>query len=185
MPANEPNAPSDVDEPLAMRWTLGRVLALMVALATIVFWGWIFSGGPKSTNPDRLDDRAYVTFAQQRCVQLNGDLAALPNAITAETATDRANVLDDANELVSAMVDDLEARAPTEGDDGTSMRGWIADWRTYVADREDYADRLREDPDALMQITENTELHDGVDKTIEIFADVNDMPECATPGDVG
>lgn len=185
MPANEPPSLSEVDEPLAMSWTLGRVLALMVAVATVLFWAWIFTGGPKATNPDRLDDREYVAFAQQRCGQLTAGLADLPNAFTAETANERAGVIDEANVLVSSMVDDLEARAPTSGDDGKSLRGWIADWRIYVGDRESYADRLREDPMAPMQITENTELHDGVDKTIEIFADVNDMPGCATPGDVG
>lgn len=185
MPPDEPTSPAELDEPLAMSWTVGRVLAVMVVVSVILFWGWIFTGGPKKDNPDRLDDRAYVSFAQERCVQLTGDLAGLPNAFTAETATDRADVIDEANVLVSSMVDDLEARAPTEGDDGKSLRGWIADWRTYVGDRETYADRLREDPEALFQITENTKLRDGVDKTIEIFADVNDMPECATPGDVG
>lgn len=185
MPANEPTSPTEVDEPLAMSWTVGRVLAVTVAVATVLFWAWIFTGGPKKANPDRLDDRSYVSFAQERCVQLTGDLAQLPNAVAAETAAERADVIDEANVLVTSMVDDLEDRAPTDGDDGKSVSGWIADWRTYVGDRETYADGLREDPDTLFQITENVELRDGVDKTIEIFADVNDMPECATPGDVG
>ena len=185
MPANEPTAPPEVDEPLAMSWSVGRVLAVMVGVATVLFWAWILTGGPKAPNPDKLDDRAYVSFAQQRCIRLTTEVAGLPNAITAETAAERADVIDEANGLISNMVDDLEDRAPTEGDDGKRLRGWIADWRTYVGDRESYADRLREDPKALMQITENTKLRDGVDKTIEIFADVNDMPECATPGDVG
>ena len=185
MPANEHHAPSEVDEPLAMSWTLGRVLAVLVAVATVLFWAWILTGGPKADNRDKLDDRSYVSFAQQRCIRLNTELAQLPNAITAKTASERASVIDEANVLVSNMVDDLQAKAPTAGDDGIRLREWIADWRTYVGDREDYANRLREDPKAPMQVSENTKLHDGVDKTIEIFADVNDMPECATPGDVG
>jgi hypothetical protein len=87
--------------------------------------------------------------------------------------------------MVAAMVDDISEGAPTTGDDGKSLKLWFADWRTYVQDREAFADALRTDPDAKFLVSENAELHDSVDKTIEIFADVNDMPDCATPGDVG
>ena len=45
------------------------------------------------------------------------------------------------------MVDDLEPLAPT-GEDGEIVAAWIADWRTYLGDREAYADALRTDPEA-------------------------------------
>ena len=104
--------------------------------------------------------------------------------LTAKYPTGALAVIVEANALVAAFVEDLEADAPTEGDDGTSMAGWIGDWRTYVADREDYVVRLREDPEARFLVDE-TDFGDSVDKTIEIFADVNGIPDCATPGDVG
>jgi hypothetical protein len=53
-----------------------------------------------------------------------------------------------------------------------------------VANRRDYADRLRVDPEARLLLDQSLG-GDSVDKPIEIFADVNDMPTCATPGDVG
>lgn len=175
----------EVDEPLAMSWTIGRVLAVTVTVALILFWAWIFAGGPKRDNPDLLEDREFVEWARTRCTDLNAGIAALPNSLTAQSAAERADVVDQATSLVVDLVDDLEARAPTEGDDGFTMRAWIADWRVYISDRENYADRLRTDSDAQMQITENEELRDGVDQTIKVFADVNNMPECATPADVG
>lgn len=167
------------------RSLVGRVMAVTLILATVVFWVWIFSGAPKRSNPDRLTDRTYVERSLKRCLELRRDLDELPDARTATGAAERATVLDRANVLVSAMVDELEADAPTKGDDGRRLRGWIDDWRTYVKDRDEYADALRSDPGARMTVSENAALSDGVDKTIEVFADVNDMPDCATPGDVG
>lgn len=179
-----PSDAIDIDEPLAMRWTVGRVLAVGTMLAIAVFWAAVFAGLPKRDNPDRLDDRAFVDRTEARCDALLDDLGLLPNASVIDDADARADVLDEANDLVEAMVDAIEADAPTAGDDAISVRGWIADWRAYVANRRDYADRLRQDPEARLLLDASLG-GDSVDKPIEIFADVNDMPTCATPGDVG
>jgi hypothetical protein len=182
----QPSAPQDLDEPLAMRWSVGRVLAIAVSVALVVFWIWIFSGGPARPNPDRLDDREFVARAEERCQQLLDDLAELPGPGEFDDADDRADVLEEANVLVGQMVDDLEADAPRTGDDRVRTDGWLGDWRTYLADRADYAERLRSDPEAKLLISINPVLQDPVDKTIQIFADdANDMPACVTPGDVG
>lgn len=193
MATRTPPAP-EVDEPLGLPAKLGRTLAVVVGLAMAAFWAWTFvsqvnpdvPGSLRRANPDELDDQAYVERSEARCQQLRSDLQRLTPAEKTTSAAERADVLDEANVLVSAMVDDLEADAPTEGDDATSVAGWIADWRVYLADRADYADRLRVDADAKLLVSENPDLGDSVDKTIEIFADdANDMPACQTPGDVG
>ena len=62
---------------------------------------------------------------------------------------------------------------------------WIADWKTYLANREDYADRLRTDPNAQLLLDRSTIGADSVDKAIQIFTQVNEIPACETPGDVG
>lgn len=165
--------------------TMWRTLAVVAALAMFLFWVWILTGGPRKANPDRLDDRAFAEQAEVRCDRLLTDLAALPAAAEATSATERADTLDRANGLVTAMVDDLEADAPLSGDDRISLDGWFADWRIYLDNRRTYAAELEVDPDAQLILAENPELGDGVDRTIMIFADVNDMPSCATPGDVG
>lgn len=182
MPTTLPEA--EVEEPLSMSWSLGRVLGVVVMLALAVFWTVVFLGIPKKENPDRLDDRAFVERTIVRCDGLLEDLAALPNAAFTDDPLERADVLDEATGLVETMVDEIEADAPTSGDDAVSLRGWIGDWRTYVENRRDYADRLRVDPDARLLLDPSLG-GDSVDKPIEVFADVNDMPTCATPGDVG
>lgn len=184
MPTRTAPAPDSLEPQSALSKVLWG-LAVVVVLSMVLFWIWIFAGGPKRANPDRLDDRVYVERTETRCRQLLTDLKALPPAEKAATASERADVLDQANVMVAAMVDDIEADAPTTGDDGVSLKKWFVDWRTYLADREDYADRLHRDPNAKLLVTENPELKDSVDRTIQIFADVNDMGDCATPGDVG
>ena len=184
MPA--PRAPErEVDEPLAMTWSPGRVAAVIVVLALVVFWAWIFAGGPRKANPDYLDDREFAAAAERRCTALRDDLTELPPAEDARTAADRAVVLARANVLLGDMIDDIEAIAPRSGDDATRASGWLADYRTYLSDREAYATALERDPNAQLVLTENARLSDGVDKTIQIFTQVNDIPDCDTPGDVG
>ena len=166
------------------RLPVGRILTVVAVLAMVGFWAWIFAGGPKRANPDRLDDRAFVAQTARRCDTLRADLKRLPNAADATSAAARADVLDRANARVTRFVDAVAADAPQSDGDAKSVDGWIADWRRYVADREDFARRLRSNPDARLYVSKS-KLGDTVDRTIEVFADVNDMPDCATPGDVG
>jgi len=179
-----PEAPPE--QPLAMRWSVGRVLTVIVALSMVLFWIWILSGAPAHSNPDRLGDRAFADRTEQRCTDLLAELKELPGAGDFKTADQRADVLDQANALVSTMVDEIEADAPRTGDDAVRIKGWLQDWRLYLQDRRDYASALRTDPDAKLVITVNPKLKDGVDQTITIFArDANDMDDCVPPGDVG
>lgn len=175
----------EVDEPMSMSWTPARVLGLLVALALIGFWTWIFTGGPRKDNPDKLIDRAYVERSEDRCARMVDEIAALPNPAGLDDAAERADLLDRATDLVESMVDDLESRPPTEAADREVVDLWIDDWRTYVSDRRAYGDTLRSDPSAQFVLTENTDLSYGVDDTIETFAKVNDMASCVVPGDVG
>lgn len=165
-------------------WSIARIAAVMVGLAIALFWLWVFSGAPARDNPDELSDPAYVESLEARCGQLRSDIDELPPPTETPTAPERAEVIAEANELVAAFVADLEAGAPTEGDDAIRMAGWITDWRLYLANREDYVTRLLEDDGARLLLDES-ELGDSVDRTIAIFAEVNRIPDCATPGDVG
>ncbi len=176
--------PPQVDEPMSMRLSIGRVLAVATMLAIALFWTVVFSGLPKRTNPDYLDDRAFVSRTETRCDELLADLDELPNGSFIEDANQRADVLVEATDLVEDMVDAIEADAPRDGDDALSVQGWIKDWRTYIENRRDYAMRLRTDPEARLLLDQSLG-GDSVDKPIEVFAGVNGIPTCATPGDVG
>lgn len=159
-------------------------MAIVAVVTMILYWTWIFSGAPAKDNPDRLQDRAYAARLEDQCQGLRDGLEKLPNAADLSTPAARADVLDRANVLVGKFIDELEAGAPTSGDASVSIEGWIGDWRKYLANREDYAKRLRTEPNAQL-LLDRSKLGDSVDKTIQIFSQVNEIPSCDTPGDVG
>lgn len=167
-----------------MTWSVGRVAAVVAGLAIVVFWAWVFSGAPKKDNPDLLSDRTYAAQLEERCQQLRDELDDLPSAIGLDDVGQRVAVLDDANVVVGRFIDDVAAAPPSDQADANAIEGWLGDWRTYLANREDYAERLLDDEGARLLLDESP-LGDPVDKTIEVFADVNAIPACATPGDVG
>jgi hypothetical protein len=168
-----------------MGFTWGRGLAIVAVVSMVIFWIWIFSGAAKKTNADYLENRTYAAALEKQCQGLRDQLDELPNAADMTSQAERADVLDDANVLVGQFIDEVAADAPKTGDAGKSMKGWLTDWRTYLADREDYAQRLRTEDNAQLLLSRSTIGADSVDKTIQIFTQVNDIPACDTPGDVG
>ena len=83
--------------------------------------------------------------------------------------------------------------APAPDNPGVSdaelAEAWLADWRTYIADREGHARRLRAadetTPDRelrflLVDMTEGSTYTERMDG----FARLNDMDACQIPGDV-
>ncbi len=178
-----PTPPGGDESAPSRRFPVGRVLVVVVVLALVLFWAWIFSGAPRRQNPDYLSDRRWVTTAERTCASTREQLADLPNAATTADATTRAQVLDRATGLLDTMVDGLVQPPPEDPDDAVLVRRWVTDWRSYLAARRDYADRLRVDPGARFLVEEKYD--DPLDTVIETFAEVNAMPSCATPGDVG
>lgn len=172
-------------EPQADRraWSTGRIAAVMAVLAMVLFWLWIWSGAPAKDNPDKLKDASYVASLETRCKAMVKAIGALPPAQTTPDPVERAEVLDQANAILTDFVADLRAGAPTSGPAAKSVDGWLDDWETYVRDRKEYAAALREDPKARL-LLDQSPLGDSVDKTVQIFAEVNQIPDCSTPGDV-
>ena len=166
------------------RWTGGRVLVVVVVVALVAMWGYVLYlalGPGRQPPPDRLADPTFGRQAQAVCEVALADVAALPPAVQAESAAERAEIVAHANARFAAMIDEIEPFAPG-GDDGEIVAAWIADWRTYLGDREAYADALRTDPQARLYVTaKDTE---QVTEYIDAFAADNRMPACGTPIDV-
>jgi hypothetical protein len=165
------------------RSRVGLVLATVAVVAMVSMWGYVLylAFGPgRADPPDRLDHPTFAREAEARCSQALDAIAALPLAFEAETAEERAEVLDVANRHLARMLDDLGALAPP-GEEGELVQRWLADWRTYLADREAYADDLRTDPDARLLVTAKG--GDQITDYLDAFAQDNRMPACATPTD--
>jgi hypothetical protein len=161
-----------------------RALAWVTVLALVAMWVYVLylAFGPgRQPPPDRLDDPTFATQAQAICEAAHDDVDDLPPAIEATDADERADIVAHANARFAAMLDDIEAITPP-GEDGDIVQEWLVDWRTYLADRAEYVDALREDPEARLFVTARD--RDQVTEYMDAFAADNKMIACATPLDV-
>jgi hypothetical protein len=170
------------------RWTPTRALLVAVALALVSMWGYVLflAFGPGRQPPlDRLDDPAFAEAGEVRCAAALAAVDALPPASESGTARERAEVLSRADAVFAGMLDDLDdmAHLAPAGDQRRRAREWLADWRTYLGDREAYAEALRTDPQARLLVSPKPGEGRHITGWIDEFARANRMPSCATPGD--
>ena len=86
----------------------------------------------------------------------------------------RAAVVARSNVDLRAMLAQLATVAPTAATTAACVREWLADYRTYVGNREDYARRLRTDPTARFYEPEKNP-GEQISIPIDTFATANDM----------
>lgn len=163
-------------------WTPGRVIGILLILGMAAFWLWAFLWSPRG-HPDELDDPAFTVAAETRCSVALGELREIPGANTAADLDDRADQLVLTTAILSEMVADLRADAPSPTiRDGELVDRWLDDWETYLADREIYIDRLRAGDDTIFEVTARD--GDQITSPLDLFATINRMPSCQAPGDV-
>lgn len=175
--------PTETAEPTATRSRWRPVIYVIVAglVAMWVYVIYLAFGPGRQDPPDRLADPAFATAAQERCSQALDQVAQLPR-IEPDTPPDVvSDAVSEANEHFAAMLDDLAALAPS-GEDGEIVMEWIGDWRTYLADREAYAEAVRDDRGA--QLLVSPKANRQVTTHIDAFAQDNRMPSCGTPIDI-
>jgi hypothetical protein len=173
-------------QPLSFGNRTARMLAIGVMLCIAALWSYTLWGPTKKTPPGVLADSAWAVQAQATCTKAATTIDALPEAFTAPDAAARALVITKANVALRTMLDELTASAPTaeSSNDGRMISEWLADWRTYLADRDRYVAALDANPDARFYVTEKVK-GQQITKPIDFFATYNDMPNCVTPGDLG
>lgn len=167
--------------PDARRVTPYRVVAVALVVGMIALWAFVLTR-KASPPPDKLDDTTFAAQAQQVCDATMARVDQLPQAFQSESAADRADVVDQINVDLATMLDTLRDDAPRAERDNRMLTEWLGDWETYLGNRVDYVQRLRDDPDARIYVAEK----DGRQITVAIdrFAEVNDMADCRTPKDV-
>ena len=158
--------------------------AAIVALAIMGgFWIWAFSPLAPSGHPDVLHNVVFTHDAEDVCAAAVAAVARLPGAAEATGPQDRARQIVGATLLFEEMVAGLRAEAgDVVGSDADLVGSWLADWDTYLEDRRAYAEVLAGGDDPPFTVTARD--GEGVTGYIDIFAEVNAMPSCATPRDV-
>jgi hypothetical protein len=161
---------------------IARVAIALFLVSMAVMWAYILLPSSKRDHPDRLDETNFPEAAEPVCAEVMTEVDALPPAEESGTPQKRADVIDEANALLSGMVLQLRPLAPTDGDDAQRINEWLDDWQTYIGDRGELAAKLHEGEDA--RLTEAPKKGYQLTEVMDTFADINDMPSCGTPGDV-
>ena len=164
---------------------IGFVLAGGVVVLSLAFWVWAFGPWVSRENPDRLEGRAFPERAEVICSDANDAIDALPEARTATSPQERAPVVEQANDLLAAMVADLRSTsaATANAEDAVLIGLWLDDYETFVEDRREHAAKLASGQDVQLSVTAIPEVG-PIDKRIDGFARVNDMESCTVPLDV-
>jgi hypothetical protein len=154
-----------------------RILLIVGIIAFASFWTWALFFASK-TAINKIDDREWAARAELICDDVEVELAHLERQADADLDV-RADLVVTSTDLLSEMLDGLEAVEPTDEKGRSIVPDWIADYRTLLRDRYRYAERLRGGEN--VPFTETAV--DGVPITerIETFAGDNEMPSCAPP----
>jgi hypothetical protein len=183
MTAVHDDAPTEPVERRRMH-LLARIAIVVFIVASVAMWGYALFG-PRST-AGKMDEPAFAEAAEAICAPVVAEIDDLPAAHETPDAEDRADVVDEANTLLAAQLDELDGLVDltAEGSrDHTMVTEWLGDWRTYLDDRRAYAGDLRTDADA--RLLETAKQDRPISDALTRFADANEMSSCAPPGDVG
>jgi hypothetical protein len=95
---------------------------------------------------------------------------------------ERGDIVDEATDIVEAMLDDVVAVTPTDDKGQAIVPEWEADYRTYLTNRREFSDRLRAGENE--PFTETAVDGIPISEKLEQFAGDNEMPSCAPPHDL-
>lgn len=165
----------------AVRLLLGLISAVIAA-----FWVWALFFPPKGSVA-RLEDEEWAARATPVCEAANRARNELADSRRIEDVGEgalaaRADLVDRATDIVEAMIDQLEAVAPTGPDDQALVDTWIGYYRQLILDRRDYTVVLRSGDNP--PFPESTIDGAPISEYINDFTVANRMKACSTPADL-
>jgi hypothetical protein len=160
---------------------------LVIACAAIaVMWVYAFGFSSKDSI-NKIGDSAWQDAAEKFCAQ--GEFERLKLAdlrLVKESGSgalaERATLVDKATKTLELALDQIE-KLPIADEKGKAIIPlWIADYRTYIEDRRDYADILRSGKNVPFSETQIEGL--PLSEKISTFAADNYMSSCKAPVDL-
>lgn len=164
-----------------------RVLILVGVLGFAAFWIWaLFFASKEGVN--RIEDRAWAARAESICLDATEERNALANPLRVEEATpelvaQRADIVMASTDILERMLDDVVAVEPTDAKGRGIVPLWEDEYRTYLQDRRNYADRLRASGE-YEPFTETPVDGIPISERLSTFAADNEMATCAPPIDL-
>ncbi len=178
---------TSVESPAAPPSTWKRYVVVGLLVVFAAFWVWaLFFASKEAVN--RIGDRGWAERAEQICAVADDAREELADNTRIDVADPelirrRADIVDQATDIVEAMLTDVMAVQPTDAKGAAIVPDWAADYRVYIADRRAYAEELR-------ATGENRPFYETAAGSIPIsekvatFAGDNEMPSCAPPRDL-
>jgi len=171
------------------------VAVAVVLIALTGMWVYAFFFADRH-NPDVFPDRAWAERADAVCERYVAQVDALPSARSFRdiepkslALAQRADVADQVTEILRQMVAELQSVPPADELSITGVRLWYDDWQLHLADRDRHTDSWRAGVDEPFAETavRGREVGKGVPVTIRMdnFAEINGMPSCSAPRDIG
>lgn len=178
---DRPDADADEGKP----WSRSSKVQLLAILAIGGFWVAIYAytllSGPHRP-VGRMADTTFATAAEPICAATAAEIEDLGLPTAVDSAAERATLVLAENDLLRGMLDDLGDLDRPDGDEGEWATEWLADWAVHVEDRERWAEDLQAGDDH--PFVETARQGEQISKGIDFFAETNEMPSCATAGDV-
>lgn len=171
------------------RSSLQRIGQLSIVAACVLIGAmWVYAfvfASRESIN--KIDDDDWTALAQTRCEQASRERSALSNLDRVDrndpaSLAIRADLVEKATNTLDSMLDDIELISPTSEKGKALVPKWIADYRTYIEDRRDYIQSMREG--RLPTFSETQVDSVPISERIGKFARENNMRACQPPIDL-
>jgi hypothetical protein len=159
--------------------TAGRITIAVVIVGLVIFWIYVFVVADQID--DRIPDRTYTQKAQVICRSSIDELrqAGLID-VKAASPPGRADLAERQDGILAVQVQRLRAIEPTDDTSREAVTKWLADWDTWLRDRAAWVTKLRAGEDAPF-LEAQDDKGTPSSAALNIFARVNQMPDCATP----
>lgn len=160
-------------------------MQLLALIAIGGFWVAIYAytllSGPHRPI-GQMEDTSFARAAEPICAATATEIAALGLPTAVDSPADRAELVLAENDLLRTMLGDLGELDRPAGEEGRWASEWLDDWAVHVDDRQRWADDLLAGDDH--PFVETARRNEQISKGIDFFAETNEMPSCATAGDV-
>jgi hypothetical protein len=169
-----------------MRKSFGRVfIGTAISLLGIMWVYALFFASKESIN--QIGDQAWQQRAESICNETavaRKELAdyRLITEMGPDALSERADIVDRATAMLVDMLNQLAASTPTDAKGAELVPLWIADYRTYIADRNAYSQMLRSGVNDAFAETMIEGL--PLSEKIATFAADNYMVSCKPPRDL-
>lgn len=177
--------------PVATNWFVRIVLILICAALAAMWLIYFFFASDQGVY--QIQDESWRETAQPICAAAQQERLALADTSdgyitspTDEQLLQRADVVDQATDIVERMLDEIVAIPVDNDDDRLRLDTFDENYRIVIADRRRYTANLRD-----LKVVKYNETVVGGGPVSNVVLDFtagvkgNDVPECSPPGELG